>query len=129
MSSLGAKLLKNVESPVEVFKIEMPWQDKPAGEQELEVKRVAVLPFVSLSPDPNDEYFADGLTEELIDRVCQVKELAVIARTSVMNYKGAKKNASQIGRELRAGALVEGSVRKSSNKIRVSFFQVKANTE
>jgi adenylate cyclase len=129
MSSLGAKPLKNVEAPVEVYKIEMPWLDSPAGEPELDVKRVAVLPFLSLSPDPNDEYFADGLTEELIDRVCQVRELAVIARTSVMNYKGAKKNASQIGRELRAGALVEGSVRKSSNKIRVTAQLIRADTE
>ncbi len=128
MSSLGAKALKNVASPVEVYKVEMPWESQVA-DGDLDVRRVAVLPFVSLSPDPNDEYFADGLTEELIDRVCQVKELAVIARTSVMNYKGAKKNASQIGRELRAGALVEGSVRKASNKIRVTAQLIRADTE
>ena len=128
MTSLGARALKNVASPVDVYKVEMPWESGAAGSG-LDVRRVAVLPFVSLSPDPNDEYFADGLTEELIDRVCQVKELAVIARTSVMNYKGAKKNASQIGRELRAGALVEGSVRKASNKIRVTAQLIRADTE
>ena len=128
MTSLGARALKNVASPVDVYKVEMPWESQ-APDSGLDVRRVAVLPFVSLSPDPNDEYFADGLTEELIDRVCQVKELAVIARTSVMNYKGAKKNASQIGKELRAGALVEGSVRKASNKIRVTAQLIRADTE
>ncbi len=130
MSSLGEKVLKNVAVPVEVYRLEMPWEGRPlSDEPKLEIRRVAVLPFVSLSPDPNDEYFADGLTEELIDRVCQVKELAVIARTSVMMYKGAKKSASQIGRELKAGALVEGSVRKASNKIRVTAQLIKADTE
>lgn len=125
--SLGRKVLKNISEPMEVYRMEMPWGTKLEGE--LDSKRIAVLPFVSLSPDPNDEYFADGLTEELIDRVCHIKELAVIARTSVMNYKGAKKNASQIGRELKAGALVEGSVRKAANKIRVTAQLINANTE
>jgi adenylate cyclase len=130
MQSLGAKALKNVASPVEVFKVVMPWEGEGAAKEGgLDTRRIAILPFVSLSPDPNDEYFADGLTEELIDRVCQVRDLAVIARTSVMNYKGAKKSASQIGKELRAGALVEGSVRKSSNKIRVTAQLIKADTE
>jgi adenylate cyclase len=128
--SLGARLLKNVGDPVEVYRMRMPWE-KEAMESvgELDPRRLAVLPFVSMSPDPNDEYFADGLTEELIDRVCQIKELAVIARTSVMNYKNAKKNASQIGRELKAGALVEGSIRKAGNKIRVTAQLINAGTE
>jgi len=82
-----------------------------------------------MSPDPNDEYFADGLTEELIDRLCQVRELGVIARTSVMNYKKERKNAFQIGRELRAGGLVEGSVRKAGNRIRVTAQLINANNE
>ncbi|MDG6901066.1 MAG: tetratricopeptide repeat protein [Nitrososphaerota archaeon] len=130
MQSLGPKTLKNVAAPVEVYQVVMPWNTQVQGKgEELDTRRIAILPFVSLSPDPNDEYFADGLTEELIDRVCQVRELAVIARTSVMNYKGAKKSASQIGRELRAGALVEGSVRKSSNKIRVTAQLIRADTE
>jgi len=108
----------------------MPWEvEQPKKGPPTENKRVAVLPFVSMSPDPDDEYFADGLTEELIDRLCQVKELAVIARTSVMNYKGKEKNASQIGKELRADALVEGSIRKAGGKIRVTAQLVNAGTE
>jgi len=95
----------------------------------LDKHRVAVLPFVNLSPDPQDEFFADGLTEELIDRLCQIRELEVIARTSVMSYKKKEKKAADIGRELKAGALVEGSVRKAGNKIRVTAQLVDANTE
>lgn len=108
----------------------VPWEKK-AGPllAKLDVKRIAVLPFVSISPDPNDEYFADGLTEEMIGRLSMVGGLEVIARTSVMNYKKEKKGASQIGRELKAGTLMEGSVRKSGDKIRVSAQLIDANTE
>jgi TolB-like protein/Tfp pilus assembly protein PilF len=128
--SIGAKELKNISVPFGVFKVEMSWEKEKGGSvPQLNLKRIAVLPFVSLSPDPSDEYFADGLTEELIDRLCQVRDLAVIARTSVMNYKKKEKNASQIGGELSAGALVEGSVRKAGNRIRVTAQLINANTE
>jgi adenylate cyclase len=130
LASVGRKGLKNVAEPVEVYRVVLPWeQEIPAGEQPLETRRVAVLPLVSLSADPQDEFFADGLTEELIDRLCQIRELEVIARTSVMVYKKKEKKAAEIGRELRAGALVEGSVRKSGNKIRVTAQLIDANTE
>ncbi len=130
MTSLGEKSLKNVAVPAEVYKVLMPWSHQPVtGSQILAIRRVAVLPFASLSPDPNDEYFADGLTEELIDRLCKVKELEVIARTSVMTFKKKDVKAADIGKELRAGALVEGSVRKAGNKIRVTAQLINANTE
>ena len=127
--SMGEKALKNVSSPVGVYAVHLNPTGVQQGEARSESRRVAVLPFVSMSPDPNDEFFADGLTEELIDRLCQVKELAVIARTSVMNYKNKEKNASQIGKELRAGTLVEGSIRKSGNRIRVTAQLIRASTE
>ncbi len=130
LSSLGPKLLKNVAEPMEVYRMVMPWErDAPGAPSQLDRTRVAVLPFANMSPDPNDEYFADGMTEELIDRLAQVKGLEVIARTSVMNYKKKEKNASQIGSELRAGVLVEGSVRKAGNRIRVTAQLIKADTE
>jgi len=128
MASLGPKELKNVSEPIEVYRMVMPWENE-AAPVELDKNRVAVLPFASMSPDPNDEYFADGLTEELIDKLCQVKGLEVLARTSVMNYKKKEKNAAQIGRELKAGALLEGSVRKAGNRIRVTAQLINANTE
>ena len=95
----------------------------------LDKRRVAVLPFVNMSPDPQDEFFADGLTEELIDRLSQVRELEVIARTSVMSYKKKEKKAAEIGKELKAGVLVEGSLRKAGNMIRVTAQLIDANTE
>ena len=82
--------------------------------------RIAVLPFENISPDPNDSYFADGLTEELITVLSQIKGLRVIAKTSVSRFKGTDKGVSQIGSELRVGSILEGSVRKSANKIRVT---------
>ncbi len=128
--SQGKKMLKNVATPLEVYRVVLPWENETlVKDQALETLRIAVLPFVSLSPDPQDEFFADGLTEELIDRLCQVRELEVIARTSVMSYKGKEKKAAEIGKELRAGMLVEGSVRKAGNKIRVTAQLINASTE
>jgi len=122
--------LKNVSIPLDVYRVALPWEGEPPVAQEaLETHRLAVLPFVSVSPDPQDEFFADGLTEELIDRLCQIGELEVIARTSVMFYKKKEKKAADIGRELRAGSLVEGSIRKAGNRIRVTAQLINANTE
>ena len=120
--------LKGVKFPVDVYKVVMPW-DSSAPLAPLDRHRVAVLPFVSISPDPNDEYIADGLTEEMIGRLSVVRGLEVIARTSVMNYKKEKKNASQIGAELKTGTLLEGSVRKAGDRIRVTAQLIDANTE
>jgi len=96
---------------------------------ELDRHRVAVLPFANMSPDPKDEYFADGLTEELITKLSEISELRVIARTSIMNYKRKEKKISEIGRELNVGSIIEGSVRKAGNKIRVTAQLVDAKTE
>ena len=127
--SIGRKTLKNVAGESEVYRVVMPWENSREEVGQLDPRRIAVLPFVSLSPDPNDEYFADGLTEELITKVSFVKGLEVIARTSAMNYKKKEKNAAEIGRELRVGTLLEGSVRKSGNRIRVTAQLIDANTE
>jgi adenylate cyclase len=95
----------------------------------LDKLRVAVLPLQNMSPDPGDEYLADGMTEELIDRLAQVKSLKIIARTSVMSYKKKEKKASEIARELEVGTLVEGSVRKAGNRVRVTVQLISADTE
>ena len=130
LSSMGPKSLKNVTEPMEVYKMVLPWEKEAAAVPTKPNKnRVAVLPFANMSPDPNDEYFADGMTEELIDRLAQVKEMEIIARTSVMSYKGEKKKVSQIARELGVGSLVEGSIRKAGNKIRVTVQLINAGTE
>ncbi len=79
-----------------------------------------VLPLVNLISEPGEEYFADGMTEELISTLSNISELSVISRTSAMKFKGGGKTAAEIGRELRAGTLLEGSVRKSEKKVRIT---------
>ena len=127
--SLGAKSLKNVKETVEVYRMAMPWETGTKRETELDTKRVAVLPLRNMSPDPNDEYFADGMTEELITALSSVTELTVIARTSVMQYKGSSKRIVDIGRELNAGTMIEGSVRKAANKVRITVQLIDARNE
>lgn len=99
-------------------------------ERTLDKKRIAVLPFTNLSPDPKDAYFADGMTEELISKISLIPELGVISRTSVMTYKNQPaKRASDIARELRVGTLLEGSVRKAGNRVRISAQLIDAANE
>ncbi|HKW05774.1 MAG TPA: adenylate/guanylate cyclase domain-containing protein [Nitrososphaerales archaeon] len=129
MENLGPKNLKNVLFPIEIYRISMPWNDSRILGSAGRRNRLAVLPFVSMSPDPNDEYFADGLTEELIGKISQIKGLEVIARTSVMSFKKKEKKISEIARELGVGTVVEGSVRKAGNRIRVTVQVIDASTE
>jgi adenylate cyclase len=127
---LAPQDLKNVQFHVDVYKVVMPWENptlKPSLDSDK--NRIAVLPFANMSPDPNDEYFADGMTEELIDRLAQLKQLKVIARTSIMAYKKKDKGASVIAKELDVGSLVEGSVRKAGNRVRVTVQLINAGTQ
>ena len=82
--------------------------------------RIAVLPFMNISADAKDEYFSDGMTEVLITRLSKIKALEVIARTSVMQYKGKTRNIGDIGRELNVNTVLEGSVRKAGEKLRIT---------
>jgi adenylate cyclase len=118
--------LKNIDQPIDVYRIGMPWEAQAEGPVSFDRSRVAVLPLTNMSPDPNDEYFADGITEEMITSLANIRGLTVIARTSVMQYKKTSKKASEIGRELNAGALIEGSVRKSGNRVRITVQLVNA---
>jgi TolB-like protein/Tfp pilus assembly protein PilF len=127
LSSLGSKTLKNLVAPIEVYKLVMPWSQREASPHvQFDRKRVAVLPLANMSPDPADEYFADGLTEEMIGTLSKIRELSVISRTSVMPYKDKPKPISDISRELNAGTILEGSVRKAGNRARVSIQMIDA---
>jgi len=86
----------------------------------LDKSRIAVLPFLNLSAEADRAYFADGMTEELIAQLSQIHGLTVIARTSVMQYKGTRKDVATIGRELRVGTILEGSVRTVDNQMRIN---------
>jgi adenylate cyclase len=94
---------------------------EPAPRPKLDRLRLAVLPFANLSSDPGNEYFADGMTEELISTLSKISGLKVIARTSVMRYKYEKeKNIEVIRDELGVGSILEGSVRKSGDRLRIT---------
>jgi TolB-like protein/Tfp pilus assembly protein PilF len=85
-----------------------------------QIDSLAVLPLENLSGDPAQEYFSDGLTEELICAVARIASLRVISRTSVMPYKGARKSLPAIAKELRVDAIVEGTVARSDQKVRIT---------
>jgi non-specific serine/threonine protein kinase len=83
-------------------------------------KSIVVLPFENLSPDPEQEYFCDGMTEEIISDLSQIHDLLVISRSSAMTYKGTKKKIKEIGQELNVQYVLEGSVRKAGNNLRIT---------
>ena len=166
---LGKADLKNIQLPVEIYRLVLPWERKHLpGSERLAFSmrqrrmrraligaggllvvgglagtwvwrrgtqtgpinnRIAVLPFVSMSASADDEYFVDGMTEELISRLSRVKGLEVIARTSIASYKGTKKGIREIAGELNVGSVLEGSVRKAGGKVRITAQLINANND
>jgi TolB-like protein len=126
---MGTHELKNIRYPVELYKVEVPSGMSHSGSSQLDPRRIAILPLANLSADPNDRYFADGMTEELISTVSRIAELSVISRTSVMRYKDTIVPIGEIGRELSAGSVLEGSVRKSGNLVRITTQLIDAQND
>jgi len=130
--SMGMPELKNIAVPIEVYRVSGFGKAATTSipvRKLLPKDRVAILPLTNISSDPTDEYFADGMTEELISSVSRTKGLRVIARTSVMRYKGSNKSINEIGRELNVGSILEGSIRKAGNKLRISVQFVDTSNE
>lgn len=126
---LGKQTLKNVILPIDVYRLVLPWEAN--GEEELtgSRKRIAVLPFDNLSSDPAEGYFADGITEELISTLSNIEGLRVISRTSVMVYKTEKKKMSEIGKELNVGSVVEGTIRKAGDRVKIAVQLIDVGTD
>ena len=132
----GEQQVKNIARPVRVFDVKiagetmtltsysgvaapLPLPDKPS---------IAVLPFQNMSGDPEQEYFADGMVEEIITALSRIRWLFVIARNSSFTYKGKSVDVKQVGRQLGVRYLLEGSVRKGGNRVRITAQLVEAET-
>ncbi len=125
---LGEKSLKNIERPVRLYAVRRVGQEATAARPS-EIKKplplpdkpsIAVLPFQNMSGDPEQEYFADGMVEEIITALSRNKQLFVIARNSSFTFKGRAVDIKQVARDLGVRYVLEGSVRKSGNRIRIT---------
>jgi len=122
---LGYFELKNIQKPVRVFAIVndglvVPSREVLQGKTTQPNNRLAVLPFVNMSPDPENEYFSDGITEELLNALTKVDGLQVTSRTSAFAYKGKMDDVRDIAVKLNVDKILEGSVRKSGNRVRIT---------
>ena len=121
---VGEHEAKNIKEPVRVYKVLLESESpKPLVDEQLEVPQkpsVAVLPFVNMSGDPGQEYISDGLTEQIINGLCKVSNLFVIARNSSFAYKGKSVNVQQIGKELGVRYILEGSVQRAGDRVRIT---------
>jgi adenylate cyclase len=130
---LGERELKNIARPVRVYRLRtagkskvapvpgaaLPMPDKPS---------IAVLPFTNMSGDPDQEHFADGIAEDILTGLARLRWLFVIARNSSFTYKGRHVDVRQVGRELGVRYVLEGSVRKGGNRIRITAQLIEAET-
>ncbi len=122
---LGYFEMKNVKKPVRVYAIAnsgivVPDRAELQGKTRQPVNRLAVLPFVNMSADPENEYFSDGITEELLNALTKVDGLQVTSRTSAFAFKGKNVDIRDIGIQLNVDKVLEGSVRKAGNRVRIT---------
>jgi adenylate cyclase len=117
---LGARQLKNIAEPVRVYGIRLDRAPKHAVLALPDKPSIAVLPFQNMSGDPEQEFFSDGMTEDLITDLSKVSALFVIARNSSFSYKGRSVKVQEIGRDLGVRFVLEGSVRKAGNRVRIT---------
>jgi adenylate cyclase len=135
---LGEKELKNIAQPMRVYRVKMDRdatgsessvRDKPEARLTLPDKpSIAVLPFQNMSGDPEQDYFADGMVEDIVTGLSRIKWLFVVARNSSFVYKGKAVDVRQVGRELGVRYLLEGGVRKAGGRVRITAQLVEAET-
>ena len=130
---IGEKKLKNVERPVGIYAISEKIspssgpKSKSVRQTDSNIKSIAVLPFTNMSNDSEQEYFCDGLTEDILNNLTCVDDLQIVSRTSSFALKGKNQDIREIGRALGAQNIVDGSVRKAGNHIRVSVQLIKVS--
>src|SRR5262249_49706140 len=133
-TDMGDQPLKNIERPIRVYSVSL---DRPAAldirnktsaeNQRLEKPSIAVLPFNNMSGDPEQEYFSDGITEDIITDLSNVSGLFVVARNTAFTYKGKPVKVQQVGQELGVAFILEGSVRKAGSRVRVTGQLISSN--
>jgi adenylate cyclase len=128
----GAQRVKNIAEPLHVFRVATTGTaqhgEQSAALPSLDKPSVAVLPFTSMSADPEQEFFADGIAEDIITALSRYPSLFVIARNSCFTYKGRVVDVKQVGQELGVRYVLEGSLRKAGNRIRVTAQLIEAET-
>jgi adenylate cyclase len=128
---LGERHLKNIPEPVRLYKISQRTLSPDAmrgDRKESATPAIAVLPFTNMSGDQDQDYFSDGITEDIITELSRFRNLAVIARNSSFAYKGRAVNLSTIARELRVDYVLEGSVRRVGQHVRVTVQLIQASS-
>jgi len=130
---LGERELKNIAHPVRVYRLRTPAESEAAPApgtalQPPDKPSIAVLPFLNMSGDPEQEYFADGIVEDILTGLSRLRWLFVIARNSSFSYKGRNVDVRQVGRELGVRYVLEGSVRRGGNRIRITGQLIEAET-
>ena len=133
IADAGEHSLKNIAKPVHVYRVLLagaPEAAQPATESAAPVKpAIAVLPFANMSGDPEQEFFADGITEDILTELSRFRDLFVISRNSAFTYKGKAISVQKAAQELGVQYVVEGSVRKAGNRVRVTVQLIDAETD
>lgn len=122
---MGERQLKNIEKPIRVYNVSLDTPssrqtDGAVGAQPEQKPSIAVLPFINMSGDPEQEYFSDGITEDIITDLSKVSGLSVVARNTAFTYKGKAVKVPEVAKELGVDFVVEGSVRKAGSRVRVT---------
>jgi TolB-like protein len=129
LEDMGSQSLKNIAEPMRAWRVRIGPSSSPTTKPPTETAlplalpdkpSIAVLPFLNMSGDPEQEYFADGIVEDIITALSHFKALFVIARNSSFTYKGRAVDVKQVGRELGVRYVLEGSVRKTANRVRIT---------
>src|SRR5258708_27713102 len=134
---MGAQTLKNIAEPMRAWRVRIGPSSSPATKTPTEIAQppalpdkpsIAVLPFQNMSGDPEQEYFADGIVEEIITALSRFKSLFVIARNSSFTFNSRAVDIKQVGRELGVRYVLEGSVRRAANRVRITAQLIETST-
>jgi adenylate cyclase len=125
---MGEQQLKNIARPARVYRVRLDGRAATPAPALPDKPSIAILPFNNMSGDPEQEYFADGMVEEIITALSRIHGLFVIARNSSFTYKGRAVDVKQVGRELGVRYVLEGGVRKAGNRLRITGQLIDATT-